>query len=297
MTDALTEHLAAGVSNVCRLWVVERRDGLVLGFTDHDCDLEVEGMLHRAGSGLSASALQQAAGLSVDNSEAVGALSDAAITEADLAAGRYDGASVRIWLANWREPTARREIFRGTLGEIVRRGSEFRSELRGLAEPLNQPVGFAYTRGCSAVLGDARCRFDLRTPGYVCEVAAEAVEDGRVFTFAALPGFGPRWFELGRLEVVGGAAAGLRAMVKSDRQTAGGRRIELWQSIRAPVVAGDRLRIFAGCDKRAETCRMKFANFLNFRGFPFLPGEDWLAAYPRADRPATGGSLLQPVRR
>ncbi|MFD2844660.1 phage BR0599 family protein [Paracoccus cavernae] len=45
----------------------------------------------------------------------------------------------------------------------------------------------------------------------------------------------------------------------------------------APV-AGDQVRLSAGCDKRAETCRLKFANFLNFRGFPHLPTEDWLLA-------------------
>lgn len=287
----LDAHLAGGATTVCRVWTVSRSDGQVLGFTDHDRDLVVEGVTCAAGSGLTARALQQVTGLAVDNTEAVGALSDAAITEADLTAGRYDGAEVRVWLVRWDAPEERVEIFRGTLGEVVRKGAEFRSELRGLSEPLNQPIGFAYTRNCAAVLGDSRCRFDLSQPGYFAERAVEMVEgQGAILRFAVFTGYDDRWFEGGRLTVLTGAAAGLSVMVKSDRLSGSARRVELWQTVRAPLLAGDMLRLEAGCDKRAETCRVKFGNFLNFRGFPHLPGEDWLTAYPRAGQPATGGS-------
>ncbi len=56
--------------------------------------------------------------------------------------------------------------------------------------------------------------------------------------------------------------------------------IELWEPVRAGVTAGDRVRIEAGCDKRVETCRAKFGNVVNYQGFPFVPGEDWLVAIP-----------------
>lgn len=295
MTEsALDLHLASGTTTVCRAWTVTRTDGVVFGFTDHDRDLLVEGVSCRAGSGLTARALQQVTGLAVDNSEAVGALSDAAITEADLAAGRYDAAEIRVWLVNWAAAQERAEVFRGTLGEVTRRGAEFRSELRGLSEPLNQPVGFAYTRACSAVLGDSRCRFDLGQPGYFSERPFEHSErDGLMLSFESFSGFDDGWFMGGRLSVLSGAAAGLAVMIKADRLTGVSRRIELWQSVRAPLVAGDMLRLEVGCDKRDETCRTKFANFLNFRGFPHIPGEDWLTAYPRPGRPVTGGSLHQ----
>ncbi len=289
----LQTHLAGGATTVCRLWTVTRKDGLVLGFTDHDRDLVLEGVVCRASSGLTASALVQATGLSVDNTEAVGALSGGAIGEADLAAGRFDGAEVRIWLANWADIAARREIFRGTLGEVTMKGAEFRAELRGLAEPLNQPAGLAYTRTCQAVLGDRRCGFDLTQPGYHAEREVEAVEDGgRVLRFADFTGFDDRWFEGGRIEAVSGAAAGLSGVVKSDRLSGSSRRLELWQSLRAPLMPGDGLRLLAGCDRRAETCRVKFGNFLNFRGFPHLPGDDWITAYPRSDQVNAGGSLV-----
>jgi uncharacterized phage protein (TIGR02218 family) len=289
---SLFAHLETGATTVCRAWTVTRGDGVVLGFTDHDRDLAVNGVTCRADTGMTARALQQTTGLSVDNSEAVGALSDASVTEGDLLAGRYDGAEVRAFLVNWAVPDDWLEQFCGTLGEVVRSAGSFRAELRGLSDALNRPQGFAYQPACSAVLGDARCRFQTLQPGYFVQRVVEAVEDNRVFCFASFGGFDDRWFEYGRFEMLTGAAAGLVGVVKTDRLEGMTRRIELWQSIGDVVALGDQFRVIAGCDKTPDICRAKFANFLNFRGFPHIPGEDWLASYPVADRPKTGGSLV-----
>lgn len=283
-------HLATGLTTVCRAWRVVRRDGAVFGFTDHDRDLGFEGVVFRAGTGLGAGALSQTTGLAVDNGEAVGALSDAAVTEADLLAGRFDAAEVTAWEVNWADPAQRRVQFRGRLGEIVRAGGAFRAELRGLTEGLNRLQGRTIQKDCGAILGDGACRFDLDQPGYSAQRAAESVEDGRLLRFATLAGFAPRWFEKGRLQVLSGAAQGALAVVKNDREADGGRLIELWEAI-AGLAPGDQLRIDAGCDKRAETCRVKFANLANFRGFPHVPGEDWLTSYPARTRANDGGSL------
>lgn len=288
--SGLQAHLETGATTVARAWAVTRRDGVVLGFTDHDRDLEFEGVAFRAASGMTARALAQTTGLAVDNSEALGALRDAGLREADIAAGRYDGAEVRIWAVNWADVSARRLELRGTLGEVTRAGGAFRAELRGLTEALGQPQGRVYQAGCSAVLGDGACGFDLAQAGYFAEVAAEEV-GGAVLRFAALPGFEDRWFEGGRLEVLSGAAAGLVGVVRNDRLSASGRVVELWQAPGDVVAAGDMLRLTAGCDKRAATCRLKFDNLLNFRGFPDIPGDDWLMAHPRQGGLNDGGSL------
>ena len=130
--EDLLAHLAGGVTTLCRAWAVQRKDGTLLGFTDHDRDLRFDGIVFRAGTGMTARALVQTTGLAVDNSEAVGALSSDAVTEADLMAGRYDAAEVRCWLVNWTDVAQRLLQFRGSLGEIVRSGGAFRAELRGL---------------------------------------------------------------------------------------------------------------------------------------------------------------------
>ena len=89
---------------------------------------------------LTARAVVQSSGLSVDNSEAVGALSDTAITEADLMAGRWDAADVRLWEVDWADPANRRLIFRGHLGEVVRSGAAFRAELEAFLEAELPPA-------------------------------------------------------------------------------------------------------------------------------------------------------------
>ncbi len=289
-------HLESGLTTLARCWAVERRDGVVFGFTDHDRDLAFEGITFRADTGLTARALEQTTGLAVDNSEALGILSDAAVKEEDIAAGRFDGAGVRAWLVNWQDVRQRVLLFAGSIGEIRRKGGGFEAELRGLAEALNQPQGRIYQKPCTAVLGDGDCRFDLATPGYRAEVAAEEAVAGetggaRIFRFADLSAFDERWFERGRLTVLSGAAEGLTALIKNDRLSNTGREIELWEALRAPVQPGDMLRMDAGCDKRAETCRLKFQNFLNFRGFPHIPGDDWLMSYPSRSGVNDGGSL------
>lgn len=278
------------MTRLCRCWDVTRRDGRVFGFTDHDRDLAFEGVTYRAGTGMTARAFAQATGLSVDNSEAAGALSDAAVSEADVEAGRFDGAAVRAWVVDWGDVAARRLRFRGGFGEITRRGGAFEVELRGLAEALNQPVGRVFQSGCDAVLGDARCGVDLA--GLAAGAQVVAARDRRVLTLGPLDA-AAGWFERGRLVVLGGAAAGLSGMVRGDRVEDAGRRVELWQALGAEVAPGDRVRLEPGCDKRAATCRAKFANLARFRGFPHIPGEDWQMAHPRASDLNDGGSRVR----
>lgn len=289
--QALTDHLAGGATTLARAFAVTRKDGVVLGFTDHDRDLTFDGITFRAGSGMTAKAIQQGTGLSVDNTEAFGALRSDAITEADILAGRYDGAEVRGWLVNWADVSVRAVQFRGHMGEIVRSGGAFNAELRGLAEGLNQPQGMIFHARCSAVLGDGRCRFDLNQPGYSEERAVETVTEARVFGFADFAGYEDRWFEKGRFRVLTGKAAGLVGSVKNDRLRKGtAREVELWQALGMAPEPGDMVRVEAGCDRRADTCRLKFANLDNFRGFPDIPGEDWLMSYPVGAGVNDGGS-------
>ena len=47
-----------------------------------------------------------------------------------------------------------------------------------------------------------------------------------------------------------------------------------------------------GCDRRLSTCRDRFANVPNFRGFPHIPGNDFVLKYPRSGDALDGGALL-----
>lgn len=288
----LAAHLAGGLTTLCHAWAVTRTDGALFGFTDHDRDLAFDGMTFRADSGLSARALQQGTGLSVDNTEALGLLSDAGLSEADIVAGRFDGAEVRCWRVNWADPDQRLLQFRGTIGELQRNGASFTAELRGLTEALNRPLGRIYQKPCTAVLGDTACRVDLSGPDHSLTLTVAAIESTRVLRLAGAGTAPQGWFRRGRLIVLDGAAAGLHGTIKRDTAQSSQREVELWEPLRAPLAPGDSLRLLAGCDKRFSTCRDKFANLVNFQGFPDLPGDDW-----RIIDPAQSGSLRGGSRR
>lgn len=290
VNEGLLAHLQSGCTTIARAWDITRRDGAVMGFTDHDQSLSFGGVIYRADTGLSAVALQQTTGLSVDNTEALGALRDSAIREEEIEAGRYDSAEVRAWLVNWADVSERQLLFKGTIGEIRRAGDAFEAELRGLTQVLNLPMGRVYQKPCSAVLGDGGCRFDLGAEGFSEERAVSAVRDRRAFTFDGLTGYAPDWFQHGRLIVQSGAAQGLNGMIKREREEDGARVIELWHPLRAAVEPGDMIRLEAGCDKRMVTCKEKFNNLLNFQGFPDIPGDDWSITDPTRAGSLNGGS-------
>ena len=208
--EEMAARIESGAATLCHVWRLERADGTVMGFTDHDRDMEVDGAVCRAASGWTAGAGESAVGLAAGSVSAAGALDDEAISEADVAAGLFDAATVELWRVDWARPDLRVRLWAGTLARIRREGGGFVAELEGPLAKLERVVGRTYGRMCDARLGDQRCG------------VAEAA---------------------GRF-----------------------------------------------CDKRWGTCVGTFANGANFRGFPDVPGDDFLTAYPAGSARNDGGS-------
>lgn len=274
-----------------RCWRLTRRDGTLLGFTDHDRDLEFEGVRFRAGTGLDTAAVEARTGLSVDNSEIVGALDDEALSETDILSGRLDGAAISVWDVDWSAPQSRRLVFEGQLGEIRRKDGAFEVDLRSLVDLLNRPRGRVFSRSCGAILGDRSCGVDLNTPAFRSEVTLVAVSGTAELVVAGAVEYADGWFAAGECCVLEGPGAGLAVGIREDRRIEGGRRLRIWREPCPALAHAARLRLSAGCDKRAMTCREKFQNFMNFRGFPHIPGEDWLISVPREGMILDGGRM------
>ena len=290
--SALQARLDSGVTTLCRCWVIKRADGVTQGFTDHDEDIALDAVACRAGGGLTGSEVTQKLGLAVDSSELSGALAGDSFNEDDLAAGRYDAATIEIWLVDWSEPALRVLLAKGTLGEVKREGQAFTAEVRGLSERLAQESGRLYTATCSADLGDGRCSIDLTNPAFLGAGAVILPEATAAFTAVGLDGFEDGWFTAGKLTFTSGANNGLSVEVKSHRK-AGAVRLVLWQAMAEPIVSGDTFLVTAGCDKRFETCRARFNNAVNFRGFPHIPGNDFVIAHPLPGEPGHNGASRQ----
>lgn len=286
---ALQAKLDSGVTTLARCWRIVRRDGAVLGFTDHDEDIVLGGLTCRAGTGFAGSEATASLGLAVSGSEIAGALSDDALAEADLAAGRYDAAAVEIHLVDWSEPSLHVLLTKGVLGEVRREGQAFAVELRSLADRLNEESGRRYTATCAADLGDSRCGVDLGNAAFRGAGAVAALTGTSAFVATGLGAFAAGWFNGGRLAWLTGANAGLAVEVKRHAE---GALIDLWQAMPEPIVPGDTFAVTAGCDKRLQTCRDRFANVVNFRGFPHIPGNDFVTRYAVAGEPGNRGEPL-----
>lgn len=291
---ALALHLEEGATTLCRCWRLVRRDGHVLGFTDHDRDLEVAGDLFRAASGFEAHETSAELGFAVGGGEVSGALSCDAITEGDIAAGLYDDATVELFLVNWADTSQHLLRESASIGEIRRQDGVFVAELRGPMHRLDEERGLRYRATCSADLGDARCGVDLDDPAFAAEGAVVASVGGVSLAASGLDAHESGWFTAGRLVWLGGANAGLAVEIKEHARTTGRATLDLWQRAPKPIAAGDTFRVTAGCDKRLATCRDRFANTTRFRGFPHLPGNDFVVAVAAVgDAVLDGGSLFR----
>lgn len=166
----MTARIESGAAMLCHAWVLRRADGVELGFTDHDRDLVVEAVTCRAASGWMAGAAESALGFSAGSATVAGGLDDAAITDADVEAGLYDGVSVALWRVDWDRPDLRVRLWTATLARIRREGAGFTAELEGPLARLERVVGRTYGRDCDAMLGDGRCGVDLAAfPDAVCD--------------------------------------------------------------------------------------------------------------------------------
>lgn len=269
------DFLNRDLATIALCWRLERRDGVTLGFTGHDRDLEIGGLLYRAAPGMLPSAISLADGFDPGTLDVRGALTGEAINPADLAAGRWDGAVLNVFMTDWEAPGAEAlALARGALGEVAFRGDAFEAELRGSAALLDMAVVEQTSPECRARLGDRRCRVDMAARTRITRIAAVLEEEVvEVEDAAAGNAYG-----YGRLRWIGGANSGTDSPIFGSD----GAILTLREPPAFPAAAGDLVEIREGCDKMLATCSGRFGNAANFRGEPHLPGIDLLTRYPGA---------------
>ena len=256
-------------------WRLERLDGVALGFTTHDRDLMRGGLRYRAAPGMLPSAISVSDGFEAESLDIKGALTSDAIRSADLAAGRWDGASVHVFMIDWEAPEGEAlAVARGELGEVSIRADGFEAELRGPAALLDAPVAEQTSPECRAGLGDKRCRVDMAGRTRLTRITAVVADD---VLEVADAGAGNE-YGFGRLRWLGGANSGLENPVLRSE----GALLTLYEPPAFPPAVGDLVEISEGCARMLATCAGRFDNVLNFRGEPHLPGIDLLTRYPGA---------------
>lgn len=290
--SALAAHLAGGETTTAHCWLMIRKDGVTLGFTDHDRELAVAGTSCKPTHGLDGGEIPSRLGQQVETGEVLGVLDSLAISEDDILLGRYDGARVETWLVNWAAPEEAMQLRVDTIGEIVREDGIFRAELRSPQQALNVTQGRAYTGLCDAIVGEARCGVDLNLPVHKGTATVTRIIDAFQLEVSGLAGFAESWFAFGTGTWLEGQRAGLEDALRSHRRTPEGDVLGFAERVGGWIAIGDQLTVRVGCDRRFSTCKSRFANAANFRGFPHIPGSDYVLRHPRSNDAMDGRAVV-----
>lgn len=267
----MTDWFKADLTALAFCWRIERLDGIVLGFTSHDRDLLLDGLTYRAAPGMVPSAIERRDDLDADSMDLAGALTSSLLTEADLLAGRWDGARLRVFAVNWADPSDNPLfLVRGELGSVESDGRSFSAELRGPAALLEAPVVEETSPECRAELGDRRCRVDMAARTTLTRIVS--AHEASITVGSATGDYG-----FGRLRWLEGANAGIVGVIAESSGTT----VTLREPPPFEPEAGAMIELIEGCDKRFETCASRFGNAENFRGEPHLPGNDLLVRYAK----------------
>lgn len=261
------------LDSVATFWRVFRRDGVTLGFTTHDRDLMFSGIRHRSAPGMVPAAIRMTSEISDDSAEVEGALSHGSISEEDLAAGLFDEAGVAIGAVDWE--TLEHEVFySGRIGPIEDDGRGFSAQLRSAKHILDHDLVPRTSPTCRAIFCGPGCglsaaRFTSSHKMVSIDEAGNRIElDGAA---------GPDAID-GQLRLLGGPQTGIVFGVLD----ADGAWLTLDRPLAAGTAPGVALELRQGCDHTLATCSARFDNAPNFRGEPYLPGNDLLARYGRS---------------
>lgn len=251
-------------------WRVFRRDGVALGFTSHDRGMRFDGILHRAAPGMVPTAIRLTSDLSEENAGVEGALSHDAIRESDLSSGLFDDAAIEVGVVDW-ETLEHNVLYFGKLGRIEDDGRGFSGELRSAKSALEQDLVPRTSPTCRAQFCGLGC--GLSAQRFTARAVADAVDAD--LNRVRIVGLSGDEYLDGQVRFLDGPHTGIAlAIVGVD-----GEWLSLDRPLSVELTSGTPLELREGCDHTLNTCSERFNNALNFRGEPFLPGNDLLARY------------------
>ncbi|MFU7527314.1 DUF2163 domain-containing protein [Qipengyuania sp. ASV99] len=251
-------------------WRIFRRDGIVIGFTSHDRDLVFGGIRHRAAPGMVPAAIRMTSDLSEDSAGVDGTLSHDSIRATDLESGLFDQASIEIGIVDWQAFDSY-AIYSGTLGRIEDDRRGFSAELRSAKAILEQDLVPRTSPTCRAVFCGRGCGLSAIRFTQRVNLAAFDADLNRV-SFDGLPSAN---YIDGQVRFLDGPQTGMAFGILS----ANGGWLTLDRPLSDQTSIGTPAELREGCDHTLATCSGRFGNAINFRGEPFLPGNDLLARY------------------
>jgi len=142
------------------------------------------------------------------------------------------------------------------------------------------------------MVGDERCGVDLGLPAHRGAASVLEVIDPFQVLVTGLSGFDEGWFAFGMGHWGSGKRDGLADAVLTHRRVPEGDVLGFAERVGEWIIPDDVLAVSVGCDRRFSTCRTRFANSVNFRGFPHVPGSDYLLRHPRREDALDGRAVV-----
>lgn len=287
---ALQAHLDDRETTLCWCWKITQQRGTVQGFTNHDNPLTFDSVTYEASTGFLGTEIESQLGMSIDNMDVFGAVDSDNISEADIKAGFYDNAEIEIYLVNWSDVTQRLIMKKGNLGEVRRGKTAFQTEVRGISHQMQQVKGRVYSYTCDALLGDTRCaKSGLSGSTYTGTGSVSSSNGSSSIIALGIDSYESGWFSRGKLTFTSGDNNGVVREVKAHFFNNGVVTLSLWEPTPFQIEPADTFSVLAGCDKAFRTCKAKFSNQDNFRGFPHIPGSDTVIQYANQGDPNFDG--------
>jgi uncharacterized phage protein (TIGR02218 family) len=217
VSAGMTTHLAASSTTLAFCFQVERSDGAVFGGTEHSLPLSIDisdgngSVTYQPAVGFSRTALEFTNDFQPNNLTLSGAFESVGITKADLRAGRYQGAIVKVFLVNWAALADGIVPFGAYLPGEVAVATGFEVQLRGVIDRYSNDIVEEIVGPCGLELGETvQCRVKLDPAAWsaAASVAARLANDARtagaIDTVKPLAAFNDRQFEAS----IGGTTGG-----------------------------------------------------------------------------------------
>ena len=274
---ALQAHLESEEQTVALCWRILRKDGTNYYYTDHDDPIVYSTNTYTPIASGSPSNYRQGSNLNPSNMDLDMSFGPSSGRDVELRAGLFDYAEVWTFRINWADVSMGIvKLAYGRLGEVEIRDNQARIELRSLTQLLAVNIGRIYIPECDATLGDSRCKVAMA--GYTKAGTVGAVTSNKVFVIGgAAAGQVVDYYNYGKITFLTGLNTGITMQIE-DYTVAN--VITLLEPMPYTVANGDTATLYAGCDRRFATCKTRFSNKDNFRGFPHIPGMDKALTVP-----------------
>lgn len=277
LTPEMLTYLTNNVTSFKLCWEIRRKDGVSLYYTEYDQDLIIDGNTYKKRDSGTGNSLRFSDMLKGSDSNIDMILTEAdGITLEDLYAFKYDAADIFVFLVRTDDLTDKIKLINGLLGATEILNGEATINYKSFSDLLNKKIGRDFSPECDAELFDSYCLADTAGRQFFDQspTGVDPTKPFTVFTdtnLAQVDGY----FDNGYIQWTNGSNQGVETKVKTYVADV----ITLALGMPNAIDPSDEYTIYAGCDKQISTCKNKFNNVRNFKGFPSVPNGDEVSKY------------------